>query len=53
MPTECNQESCNFIPWLDARCAAVARELFSTDRIALTIIGPQGRLNLTRSDLAC
>jgi hypothetical protein len=53
MPTECNQESCNFIPWLDAKLAAVARELSSTDRIALTIIGPQGHLNLTRSDLAC
>jgi predicted Zn-dependent peptidase len=32
---------------------AVARELFSTERIALTILGPQDHLNLTRSDLAC
>jgi len=52
MPTECNQESCNLILWLDARCRPW-RELFSTDRIALTILGPQNHLNLTRSELAC
>ncbi|MBZ5514026.1 MAG: insulinase family protein [Acidobacteriia bacterium] len=32
---------------------AVAREFFSTDRIALTILGPQDHLKLTRNDLAC
>ena len=32
---------------------AVARDFFSTDRIALTILGPQDHLRITRSDLAC
>jgi len=32
---------------------SVARELFSTDRIALTILGPRNHIKLTRSDLAC
>jgi len=31
----------------------VARELISTDRIALTILGPRNNLNITRADLAC
>jgi len=31
----------------------VARELFSTDHIALTVLGPHDDLKLTRADLAC
>lgn len=32
---------------------AVARELFSTDRIAVTVLGPLNNFKITRSDLAC
>ena len=32
---------------------AVARDLISTERIALTILGPKNHLKLTRADLAC
>jgi predicted Zn-dependent peptidase len=32
---------------------SVARELISTERIALTILGPRNHLKLTRADLAC
>ncbi|MFB3922324.1 MAG: M16 family metallopeptidase [Terriglobia bacterium] len=32
---------------------AVARDLFSTERIALTILGPLNGLRMTRADLAC
>jgi len=32
---------------------AVARELFATDRLALTVLGPHDRFKLARADLAC
>jgi predicted Zn-dependent peptidase len=32
---------------------AVARELFATDRLALTVLGPHDRFKLARPDLAC
>ena len=32
---------------------AVARELFVTDQLALTVLGPHDRLKLARADLAC
>jgi len=32
---------------------AVARELFATDRLALTVLGPHDRFKLARTDLAC
>jgi hypothetical protein len=32
---------------------AVARELFATDHLAFTVLGPHDRLKLARADLAC
>ncbi len=32
---------------------AVAREFFSTDSIAVTVLGPENHLKITRADLAC
>jgi hypothetical protein len=32
---------------------AVARQVFATDHLALTVLGPHDQLKLARADLAC